>query len=598
MKEDENRLAVGEAVPNEFGGSEDNDTLVDRRSDRNLTTNTAPPLTPFRPTSAETIAKLTVRSYLTTIVDDPTIGLDAIRDSLLGRMNGAFALENLGRKAAESPSPPIHKIHALDELTVANVLLARHRIVAVDLSEGVADDMTMLAMYVDFGDDNGLFSTSESRIKALASDLKPSMTAGQLDSLFARLKIHAPVVQRTMESHLIPVANGVFDHTRQTLRSFSPDWVFLSKIQVEFDARATSPVIKMPDSEEWEVESWMKDLSDDEGIPELLWEVASAAIRSNAPWDKAFWLTAERGNNGKGTFVQMLRNLLGAKSCSAVKFADFGHEFKMEPLVTARVNLVDENGVGAFTERIEDWKAAITGDVFMINRKHKTPVAVRFRGVDIQCFNSRTPKTKDKTESFYRRLLIVPFSKWFGGNERKYIKSDYLGRPEVLRYVLKRSLEMQHTEVSNPKVCQDALDDYRGTNNLLLSFWTEFEPQLKWDLVPFRFLHDLYREWARKTNPSGQPESLNALTSFLRERLATSREWEHKGQVAVRPGRKMGGPEPLIAEYNLSDWMNGSYTGSDPSKRSTVGPLKPNYKGLLRLPPANYGGATALEDVS
>ncbi|WP_166790612.1 MULTISPECIES: phage/plasmid primase, P4 family [unclassified Cryobacterium] len=523
-----------------------------------------------------------VSKYLTDIVDDAPVTLGEIRDALLRRINGEFTLENTGRKDSHSTFRPINKIQVLDELTVVRVLLARHRIVAVDLSEGQADDMTLLAMYVEFGEAEGVYTTSEAQIKALASDLKPSMTATSIDSVYARLRVHAPVVRRTTEPHLIPVANGVFDHARQVLRPFSPDWVFLSKLPTSFDPDAESPVIVMPDDVEWDVESWISSLSDDEGVPELLWEVISAAVRSYAPWDKAIWFAAERGNNGKGTLVEMLRNVLGTKACSAVKFADFGHEFKMESLVHARVNLVDENDVGDFFARIADWKAAITGDVFTLNRKYKTPVAVRFLGIDIQCFNSNTPRTKDRSESFYRRLLIVQFKKWFGGDERKYIKLDYLKRPEVLRYVLKRALEMQHTKLSNPKACQDALDDYRGSNNMLMSFWREFEPQLTWDLVPFGFLHALYSEWSRKTNPSGQPESVNALISFLREHLAGSPEWEHKGSVAVRPKRMMSAPEPLISEYGLVDWMNSSYTGSDPLKRSVVSPLKVNYKGLVR----------------
>ncbi len=85
-----------------------------------------------------------------------------------------------------------------------------------------------------------------------------------------------------------------------------------------------------------------------------------------------------------------------------------------------------------------------------------------------------------------------------------------------------------------------------------------------WDLVPFRFLHDLYRAWFRETHPSGQAESATALVSFLREHLAGSAEWEHKGSVAVRPKAQMDKPELLIAQYGLQNWMNTSYTGTDP----------------------------------
>lgn len=589
MTATENRPIADGTVTEEFGGSGTNSTfpVPSAHLPGNQLIN-----------SKETLVERVVTRYLTSIVDNSVITLGEIRDAILQRANGEFSLENIGRKASNSTSPLVKKIDVLDESTVVRVMLARHRIVAVDLSEGEADDMTLLAMYVDFGDDEGVYTASETRIKALASELKPSMTSKAIDSVYARLRIHAPVVFRTVEPHLIPVANGVFDHAQQTLLTFSPDWVFLSKIPVDYHPNALSPVIVMPDKEKWDVDSWIKSLSDDDGVPELLWEVISAAVRSNEPWDKAFWFIAERGNNGKGTLVQLLRNLLGSKSCAAVKFMDFGHEFKMEPLVIARVNLVDENGVGAFSEKIEDWKAAITGDVFTLNRKYKTPVAVRFRGVDIQCFNSKTPRTKDRSESFYRRLLIVPFSKWFGGDERKYIKREYLARPDVLRYVLMRAVQMDHTQLRNPEACQKALDEYRGNNNLLLTFWEEFVTLLAWDLVPFRFLHALYREWFRRVNPSGQPESQAVLVSFLREYLAESNEWEHKGSDDVRPKTMMAASEPLIVEYNLTDWMNTSYTGTDPLKKAYVSPLKTNYKGLLRRHPSTAGAPAQLDDDS
>lgn len=601
MQETENRLTQGETVSEEFRGSESNDTpptppTPPTHPSSKSNSSSPAPMAPFIPTSKETLVEQVVSKYLTSIVDDTTIQLGGIRDALLRRINGVIALENTGRKDSFSSSPPLVKSQSLDEVTVAQVLLSRNCIVAVDLSEGQADDMTLLAMYVEYGEDMGTYTTSEARIKALASELKPSMTKNAIDSLYGRLRIHAPQVSRTTEPHLIPVANGVFDHDQQVLLPFSRDWVFLSKIPTAYKADAKDPVITMPDKKLWTFDSWIASLSDDDGVPELLWEVISAAVRSYAPWDTAIWFAAERGNNGKGTLVQMLRNLLGSKACSAVKFADFGHEFKMEALVHARVNLVDENDVGEFFDHIADWKAAITGDVFTLNRKYKTPVAVRFLGIDIQCFNSSTPRTKDKSDSFYRRLLIVKFNKWFGGAERQYIKRDYLGRPEVLEYVLKRALEMQHTKLSNPQACQEAMDDYRGNNNLLLSFWEEFEQQLAWGLVPFGFLHALYSEWFRRTNPSGKPESRNALVAFLREHLASSAEWEHKGSDDVRPKQLMNSPEVLSVEYGLVDWMNSSYTGTDPLKKSTLSPLKVNYKGLVRRHQIALPGSAATEE--
>lgn len=550
--------------------------------------------------SEETLIDRVVSNYLLSIAG-ADVSLVEIRDTLISQINSEFALENEARRAIKdadgniirqaSTSPAIPKVRFLDELTVVRVLLARQHIISVDLAEGGEDDMTLLAMYCDMGDEEGTYVTSEDRLALLASELKPSMTTNPIKSLLKRLRTHAPKVQRTLDPQLIPVGNGVFHHGRQELLPFSPDWVFLSKIPHPYDPHATNTSITMRDGLTWDVEQWIADLSDDDGVPELLWELIGAAVRSLHHWDKSAWFQAERGNNGKGTYAELLRNLLGGKACSSVKFGDFGHEFKMEPLIHSRANIVDENAVGSFSDKVDTWKAAVTGDVFQINRKYKDPVAVRFHGIDIQCFNSRTPRTKDRSESFYRRLIIVPFNKWFGGAERKYIKHDYIARPEVLRYVLRRALEMTHEELSVPLVCAEALNEYRGTNNPLQAFWEEFKDQFVWGLLPFRFLHELYTEWFRRTNPSGQAESQDRLIAFLREHLAGSPEWEHKGSADVRPGKRMTAPEPLIAAYELRNWYPKTYSGSDLVRLSTMDTFSVNYKGLKRLPGAGVAAA-------
>jgi putative DNA primase/helicase len=578
MATNENHLTDGEVVPKEFGGSGSNVTQLAPSSRPH-----AKRARKFRPTSKETLVERAVASYLADIADDPTVTHEEIRDALLQRLNAEFSLENIGRKDSLSPSPPLVKNQSLDEITVASVLLARHRIAKIDLTDGQGDeDMSLLCMYVESGRDVGIYATSENAIKALASDLKPSMTVKALESVYSRLRVHAKSVCRTQDPNLSPVANGVFSHNQQELLPFSPDWVFLSKAAVPYDPDAESPTIETPHGDEWEVEQWMRDLSDDAGVPELLWETISASVRPHVRWNKSVWFMAESGNNGKGTIIELMRNIVGPRAYSSVQLADFGEEFKMEPLTWAMVNLVDENDVGAFGQKLGAWKAAQTGDPFTLNRKYKTPVAVRWSGFEVQCFNTHVPRVKDKSLSFLRRVLMVPFKKSYTGVERKYIKNDFLARPDVLKYVLRRVLEMGHTELSEPQACIEAKNEYMGANNILLSFWDEFERLLVWDLVPFRFLHDLYREWFRQTNPSGQPESQSALVAFLHEHLGGSLQWEHKGSKDVRPASMMSTSEPLIAEYNLTAWMNSSYTGADPLKKSIVSPLKVNYKGLIR----------------
>lgn len=43
----------------------------------------------------------------------------------------------------------------------------------------------------------------------------------------------------------------------------------------------------------------------------------------------------------------------------------------------------------------------------------------------------------------------------------------------------------------------------------------------------------------------------------------------------------MNDPEPLIMEYNLTNWMNPGYHGTDPDLRARP-PLKSRYRGIQR----------------
>lgn len=547
-------------------------------------TGTAPA---FKPTSAETVIERTVTKYLASIVDDTSVPLRQIRDELLQRINAELTLENKGRKDAYSSSPPLTKLQALDEMTVVRVLLARRRIVAVSLSGSRSADDTVLALYSDLGPDRGLYVVSEAPIAQLASEVRPSFSANAIESLLKRLRTHAEVVVRTTDHHLIPVANGVFDHERQELLDFSPDWVFLAKSPVEYDPVAANPVIDTPEGDQWDVESWIQDLSDDEGVPELLWEIISAVIRPGVRWNKAAFFHSSRGNNGKGTLCELMRGLVGPGGHASIPIANFGKPFALSELVHARAIITDENSVGAFAKDLGDFKSVVTGDTFTLDRKYKDPVSVSFTGMVVQCVND-FPKSRDKSASYSRRQLFVPFRKWFGGDgvERGYIKSDYLRRPDVLRYVLRRVLGMQHTQFSNPNACQDLLAQFQRENNPVRDFWLEFEDEFVWDLLPTAFLYDLFVSWYRKTHPAGVPVNRNDFASFMVEILAGDDRWTYiDPQKKHRPSQRMLAPELLIAQFDLQDWTNKSYTGTDAAKRCMTSPLRANYLGVLRNQP-------------
>ena len=199
----------------------------------------------------------------------------------------------------------------------------------------------------------------------------------------------------------------------------------------------------------------------------------------------------------------------------------------------------------------------------------------------VQCLNE-FPRIKDKSDSFYRRQLFIPFDKCFTGHERKYIKNDYLHRTEVLEYVMYRVLNMNFYTLNEPKSCAVALQEYKDYNDPVRQFLDDMLPQVVWDLLPFSFLYDLYKSWFRKTSPSGSIQGRNTFITDVLNILKDYPDWSCQGRTAaIRPGKKMDATEELIAEYDLTDWKNPNFKGSD-IKMICKPVLKSNYNGLLR----------------
>lgn len=508
-----------------------------------------------------------------------------IERELLDRVNAELAMENEGRA-------PGHKIVLLRKLTctqIAQIMLKLHRVVRIAPSGKNTDrDYDLLAIYASEGDEEGIYLTSDDSFRSVARSYNYDLTTIDFREIHAALRDGAPRAYRCDDRDLIAVKNGVFDYHTKTLRPFSPNLVFVSKSHVEYNEHAINPVIVHPgDKTVWDIESWMNELSDDPEVVELLWEILGAIIRPHVRWNKSAWFYSEQGNNGKGTLCELMRNLTGPASYASIPINDFGKEFLLEPLTRASAIIVDENDVGTFIDKAANLKAIITNDVISINRKHKMPIAFQFWGFMVQCLNE-FPRIKDKSESFYRRQLFVPFMKNFTGRERKYIKDDYLHREDVLQYVLKRVLHMNYYALSTPEATELVLAEYKQFNDPVRAFFEEFEDQFTWDLLPFPFLYDLYRVWFARTSPSGSPVGRNIFIKDLTSIVKQSQTWYCTDKnLNIRPSTKLAVPEPLILEYELKDWTNKSHPGTSTGNLQSCMPypLKQTYRGLLRRVP-------------
>lgn len=515
-------------------------------------------------TKSDTIREVT-QSYLKSIDLNNPPSPSSIEEEILKNLYTKFNKHNAENPAELQWRYPDHLFPA----QIADILLALFPIVNIACA-GIKEnhEYDILSIYRKKDEDKGIYVSAEHDLTRLAKEFCYTITFKETQEVINIIRNKAPRRERCSNKDLIAVNNGIFNYKTKKLIPFNPDLVFTAKSKVNYNENATNVTIHNPDdNSDWNVESWMNELSDDPEIVNLLWEILGAIIRPNVSWNKSAWFYSNTGNNGKGTLCELMRQLCGYGSYASIPLSDFCKDFMLEPLIRATAIITDENNVGTYIDKAANLKAIITNDVIQINRKFKTPIAYKFYGFMVQCLNEM-PKIKDKSDSFYRRQIFVPFTKCFTGHERKYIKNDYLKRPEVLEYVLCKVLNMNYYSLSEPKACREALEEYKEFNDPVRQFVDEILPQTTWDLLPFAFLYDMYKAWFRLNMPNGTCQGKTTFMHDLTQVIQTNPDWDFsKNQVYTM--NHMNGEEPLAGLYKLSNWQNF---------------VRQNrYRGLLRI---------------
>lgn len=498
-----------------------------------------------------------------------TVFLETARNELLG--------ENTIRMTGDKLKYP----QCIPNNLIALFMLNMYHIVKLSFNGKQESDSCFLSIYQETGEGEGTYTWNDDVFSHIIMRFNHAITVKGMEEVKRILAIKAPLMYPCEDRDLVAVGNGLFNYATKELLPFTPDKIFYTKSPINYNENATNVLIHNDDGTDWSPEIFFEDMSDDPGVRNLLLQIVSATLRTNVNFKKSAWLYSSTGCNAKGTYIEMLRALLGEDNTSSIGLSEMSSEFKLSTMLTSTANLVDENDVGTYIDKCANLKAMITKDVITINRKYKQPVTYRFRGFMVQCLNEM-PRIKDKSDSFFRRQIFIPFTKCFTGSERAYIKEDYIKRKDVLEYILYKALNTNFYTFDIPEVCQNALEEYKEFVDPVRTFCEEILPQCTWDLLPFSFLYDLYVSWSHRTNPNGTVQGRNTFIMDVLNIIGHSDTWECEDKKKkVTTGHKMDNPEPLIAEYDLTKWMNRLYHGPSLSRLCSPA-VSDSYRGLVR----------------
>ncbi|WP_052998421.1 phage/plasmid primase, P4 family [Staphylococcus aureus] len=376
------------------------------------------------------------------------------------------------------------------------------------------EENTKLAMY-QF--DEGIYTQNTTIIKRVISYLEPKHNSNKADEVIYHLTNMVDIKEKTNSPYLIPVKNGIFNRKTKQLEAFTPDYVFTTKISTKYN-----PNVVRPNLNGWDFEHWLYEIAcADKEIVTLLWEVINDSMNGNYTRKKAIFFVGD-GNNGKGTFQELISNLVGYKNVASLKVNEFDHEFKLSVLEGKAVVIGDDVPVGINIEDSSNFKSVVTGDSVLVNVKNKQPYRTEFRCTVIQSTNGM-PKFTDKTGGTNRRLLIVPFNADFNdSNENVDIKEQYLKDNHVLEYVLYKAINLEFDRFTIPQVSKKMLEIYKQDNDSVYDFKIEEFDQWNIQKVPKKVVYYRYRAFCEENGYMGK---MSDRTFYRRFEKYLGKEW-------------------------------------------------------------------------
>lgn len=183
------------------------------------------------------------------------------------------------------------RLSGLHTLQIAIILYKLHHAVGILWNNSHDDGNFDIGIYQYSGDNEGCYDVGEQNLKSLIRGYCKTGTIKDVNETIEALRAICPRVERCRNRDLVAVNNGIYDYGNKILMAFDPAFVFTSKKHVDFVDRARNPVIhNNEDGTDWDVVSWMNELSDDPDVVSLLWQIIGATVRPYVIWNKSAWL--------------------------------------------------------------------------------------------------------------------------------------------------------------------------------------------------------------------------------------------------------------------------------------------------------------------
>lgn len=418
-----------------------------------------------------------------------------------------------------------------------------------------------------YNPDSGVWLEDNEFLEDLIAIISPNTTKPQAtDTLY---KIARRSTLKTIQNEYTAIGKQLYNTKTQNFQEFSPDIVVTRKIKTGYNPNATEPTING-----WKPTAWLLELFDgDRELSNLAVQIIKASITGHS-LRKIFWLYGE-GGTGKGTFQQLLINLVGMENVASYKIAGTKqNQFTTSILLGKSLVIGDDIQKGAIVEDTSNMFSLATGDIMTIEEKKRKPYSIRLNMTVVQSSNG-LPFMKGDKSAIDRRFRILPFTKVFKGNPNKAIKDSYINRKDVLEYLVKLAIETPIVDI-NPARSIAILEEHHKEMNPVIDFVDQFfTTSLASEFIPNGFVYYCWKGYVNYYNVK-QHYTRDGLQREVKQYIP---EWITPKSRTIPKGQHL--PYGFLPREDLPMFANGTYSNGRESEEKRKKPK--NERGYINL---------------
>lgn len=362
-----------------------------------------------------------------------------------------------------------------------------------------------------FDEKHKIYSSDTDYIMGYMTRLAPSLKNYQKEEVVKYIKnyLFDESVEFNTNIYTVVFNNGILDLRTMKLEPMTPDHLESIKINANYNPNAYS---KTAD------QYFATATAGDKKIEQLLYETIGYSMLKTNALQKAFILVGG-GRNGKSTFLDLVKAVLGKENTTSISFKDLSSNFRASALNNKLASIAGDIS----TQPISDSdlvKSITSGEDVMIEEKYKQAHAKSlFSTLMFAC--NKLPRTPDTSEGFYRRWTIIPFIADLSKVSRvKGMRfASKLMEQDSLDYVAYKAIHAIHNvlntteEFTEPDAVKDMLHQYKVDNSTVLSWFKENFNNDKKKLEKME-AHQAYVNYSNWCANSGRMKS--SITNFVK----------------------------------------------------------------------------------